>query len=266
MRIMRRVTRVCDDRDPGAYRTLSDTFIISGARCDGSGHDGCQAGCALLWRGAWLEPEKKLLHSRSSLPEGAPAAAITKGGATCSDQRVLDRYICQLTALGEASSPFGSFDPKSYFADLRSKNCSACELGRSLSIVLLNHAARIAWKGNFPSSPKGTNRETPNIDLRLNIGDRVKVKPLREIRATLDKTGCNRGLHFEYGMLKYLEKEFMVEGRVERLISPKTGRMILTRPETPLIRLSGTICDGVAYNLCQRLEHFLWREIWLEKM
>src|SRR5918912_4569562 len=47
--------KLCDTRRDGTgNRLLHDTVYLDDLRCDGSGHDGCQAGCRLLWRASWL--------------------------------------------------------------------------------------------------------------------------------------------------------------------------------------------------------------------
>ena len=33
---------------------MQDTVLLDNLRCDGSAHDGCQAGCRLYWKEAWL--------------------------------------------------------------------------------------------------------------------------------------------------------------------------------------------------------------------
>ena len=33
---------------------MYDTVYLEDLRCDGSGHDGCQAGCRIYWKDAWL--------------------------------------------------------------------------------------------------------------------------------------------------------------------------------------------------------------------
>jgi hypothetical protein len=33
---------------------MTDTVHLSDLRCDGSAHAGCQAGCLLFWKEAWL--------------------------------------------------------------------------------------------------------------------------------------------------------------------------------------------------------------------
>ena len=49
--------KLCDTRSDGTgNRLFHDTVYLDDLRCDGSGHDGCQAGCRILWRTAWLRP------------------------------------------------------------------------------------------------------------------------------------------------------------------------------------------------------------------
>ena len=33
---------------------MHSTVYLEDLRCDGSGHDGCQAGCKIYWKEAWL--------------------------------------------------------------------------------------------------------------------------------------------------------------------------------------------------------------------
>ena len=33
---------------------MRDTVYLEDLRCDGSGHGGCQAGCRIYWKEAWL--------------------------------------------------------------------------------------------------------------------------------------------------------------------------------------------------------------------
>src|ERR671937_3229694 len=49
--------KLCDTRSDGTgNRLFHDTVYLDDLRCDGSGHDGCQAGCRLLWRTAGVRP------------------------------------------------------------------------------------------------------------------------------------------------------------------------------------------------------------------
>ncbi|MDH5345566.1 MAG: hypothetical protein OEW59_07360, partial [Gammaproteobacteria bacterium] len=55
-RVFRSVDKIYDYGGRKDMRRMSDCVTLTGLRCDGSAHDGCQAGCALLWKTAWLEP------------------------------------------------------------------------------------------------------------------------------------------------------------------------------------------------------------------
>ncbi len=49
-----RVERACDTIEKSGARRMPDTVMLDDLRCDGSGHEGCQAGCRLYWREAWV--------------------------------------------------------------------------------------------------------------------------------------------------------------------------------------------------------------------
>src|SRR5439155_7563217 len=63
--------KLCDTRSDGTgNRLFHDTVYLDDLRCDGSGHDGCQAGCRILWRTAWLRP----VSDDEPAPDGEAAA------------------------------------------------------------------------------------------------------------------------------------------------------------------------------------------------
>src|SRR5262245_10983550 len=47
--------KTCDTIGDWAIRTMNDAVHLE-LRCDGSAHGGCQAGCLLFWKTAWLKP------------------------------------------------------------------------------------------------------------------------------------------------------------------------------------------------------------------
>ena len=57
-RVFRRIEKIHYYFGPVAphLRRLRDSVLLEGLRCDGSGHGGCQAGCQLIWKEAWLVP------------------------------------------------------------------------------------------------------------------------------------------------------------------------------------------------------------------
>src|SRR4051794_36672766 len=52
--VTRRVDKICDTVAQTGSRRMRDTVFLDDLRCDGSGHDGCQAGCKIYWKEAWL--------------------------------------------------------------------------------------------------------------------------------------------------------------------------------------------------------------------
>src|SRR5215207_2312034 len=70
--------KTCDtiNRPSEGIRRLDRTVHLAGARCDGSAHGGCQAGCLLFWREEWLEtPTGAPLRTQ---PRDAPSVATEK--------------------------------------------------------------------------------------------------------------------------------------------------------------------------------------------
>ena len=53
--VYRRAHKSCDTVT-GEYkgRKMSDAVHLDGVRCDGQCHDGCEAGCMIFWKDAWL--------------------------------------------------------------------------------------------------------------------------------------------------------------------------------------------------------------------
>src|SRR5262249_4910726 len=66
----RRVDKICNTIDKTGSRRMYDTVYLEDLRCDGSGHDGCQAGCRICWKEAWLR----------RVAEGAAAAGPSDEG------------------------------------------------------------------------------------------------------------------------------------------------------------------------------------------
>ncbi len=53
-RVVARVERACDTINPISSRRMPSTVLLDDLRCDGSAHGGCEAGCLLYWKEAWL--------------------------------------------------------------------------------------------------------------------------------------------------------------------------------------------------------------------
>jgi hypothetical protein len=116
-------------------------------------------------------------------------------------------------------------------------------------------------------SVEGVPDPEPTAILNLRPGERVKVRPLTDVVATLDERRNARGLSFDVEMVPYCGREFTVSCRVERLIDERTGRMLHVAKDA--IVLDGVTCGGCLSQdrlFCPRRIHPFWREGWLERV
>jgi len=86
------------------------------------------------------------------------------------------------------------------------------------------------------------------------------VKSRKEIEATLDTAGKNKGLLFTPPMLQYCGKRFYVANRLNKMIQDESGRMIHLKDT---VVLDGVTCQAWG---CQRSNLQFWREIWLKRV
>ena len=54
LRVLQRVDRMMSEKT-GEMRSLNRTVILEGVTCDGKAHGGCQRGCYVFWKDAWLK-------------------------------------------------------------------------------------------------------------------------------------------------------------------------------------------------------------------
>ncbi len=283
-RVFKRADKTCDNIEPWSIRRMKRSVLLEGVRCDGAGHGGCQAGCLIFWKEAWL---------KRAAPDLVPAESLT-GDATilseshgCSLEDVFEAsrttsedgetiYSCQATEVRNFTSAMAWWDIRQYIRDLRSGNLAsglggttrperllefvfgAMRLLRALIIAASNGLGRC-----YPYI-KGTLATTPLDTLDLQPGELVQVKSREEIIATLDSQNRNRGLLFDSEMLPYCGGIYRVLRRVQRIIDEKTGKMIIMK--YPCILLEGVVCQADFHRLCPRAIYSYWREGWLKRV
>ena len=78
--VSRRVDKICDTVSGSGSRRTYSTVYLEDLRCDGSGHDGCQAACRIYWKDAWLRRVDD--HSKAVDPgdAGMARARATRAG------------------------------------------------------------------------------------------------------------------------------------------------------------------------------------------
>jgi hypothetical protein len=107
---------------------------------------------------------------------------------------------------------------------------------------------------------------TPIVAPDLQVGDRVRVRSLEDIRSTLDENGYLKGCGFAYGQHQYCGREFRVVKRINQFFDEARARMLRGRN---LVLLDGVHCEGENCEWtqgCDRMCFYFWRTEWLEKI
>ena len=265
--VSRRVEKICDTIAATGSRRVRDTVYLEDLRCDGSGHGGCQAGCRIYWKEAWL---RRVEGGASATPEDDSEARLERlARAGTETVRELDGepaevWRCQATDAFKATEPLKASDLRQYWRELRSGNFGLPHfLFALVRGFFFELAHRLHLMGALPLLGSGT-YSSPEERLDLQPGDVVQVRGKKEIASTLDARGHCRGLSFDREMLPYCGGTYRVQDRVQRLIDDRTGRMIEI-PSDCLI-LQGVVCSGersLGRWFCPREIYPYWREAWL---
>ena len=275
--VSRRVEKICDtigqvNGGPLTSRRMRDTVLLEDLRCDGSAHGGCQAGCRLYWKEAWLrrvqpgsEPER--LNGGDPLSQLEALARDATRVVRDVDGEPTDSYRCQATEAVRATEPQGNYGLGQYVRELASGNVG---LLRFLRVALRGLSAptrrRLRLLRRRPLPYDGTSVATRG-DLNLQPGELVEVRSRQEIAPTIDASGRTRGLSFDWEMLPYCGGQYRVRDRVERIIDERTGQMI--EISSDCLILDGVVCSGEHSEgrwFCPRAIFPYWREAWLRRL
>jgi hypothetical protein len=112
--------------------------------------------------------------------------------------------------------------------------------------------------------PKG--QPTPDVQLNVQPGEWVRVKPLAEINATLNTANRNRGLAYNPEMSHFCEGTRRVERRITRIVDEKNGKLLDMKG--PCILLEGGYCQSLYHPealFCPKRVPQYFREAWLER-
>jgi hypothetical protein len=248
----------------------------TGARCDGSGHGGCQTACSIYWKEAWL---KKVDQADPIAPTAVAPALSTllhvNSRKNASSEGV-ERFSCQATELLRAAPELLPLKELSqYVLDVRSGNARFVEVLTSVLIGLFDRyqalSRRLLPKGLWIKEGlrwgwiKGTSgKTTPTTTLDLQPGELVRVRSKAEIFPTLNADLVNRGMGFDAEMGRFCGRVAKVQARVNLVIDEKTGEMLTMK--NPCIVLENVHCEGAYNRNCPREFVPFWREIWLERV
>ena len=204
--VSRRVDKICDTVSATGSRRTHRTVYLEGLRCDGSGHDGCQAGCRIYWKDTWLrrvdgDSERPDSGGGGTAELGRLAGAATRTVRELDGERVED-WRCQATEALEFSVPLRTSNLAQYWRELRNSKFTPLRFIRLLArAVVMEVADRIGLLKPLPLH--GQDGGAPSAELGLRPGDLVQVRSPDKIEATVDEKGMNRGLFFDREMLSY---------------------------------------------------------------
>jgi hypothetical protein len=299
--VHKRAHKTCDYSTPYPYHTrrLEGTVHLE-TRCDGGAHGGCQAGCLLYWKQAWLKPVSLELTKVAGLSEPPCGGEVdSKLNTGCSESQMLahtqisdpnggpPRYVCQATQIPQATTPLAWWDVRQYIEDYRSGNVGLERIFSGLIYSAYFHLSQAGiglgpimrwfynkthsfWGGTlFPRTPGflPDGAPTPSVKLNLQPGELVRVKSHEEILKTVDFSNRNRGMFWDAELVPYCGGTYRVLKRVSRLIDEKTAKMV--EMKNPCIVLDTVVCQA-RYSqcrmLCPKSMYPYWREIWLERV
>lgn len=272
--------KTCDTLTRTGMRKMENTVHLTGARCDGGGHGGCQAACLIYWKHAWLRKVDPAVEPTAATAQAAaddrllPLLTIASRRPPAEDGAEL--YRCQATELLRAAPrqlPFR--DLGQFVEDVRTGNVGPLWSTRAFLVMLYNRFQRVSRRllpaplrhrggRNWGYLRGRATGKTPTATTDLRPGDLVRVKSRQEIEPTLNSDLLNRGMGFDAEMARFCGRTARVARRVDQIIDENTGRML--HMKSPCIVLEGVICEG-AYNAsCPRAITPYFREIWLEKL
>lgn len=297
-RVYKRAHKTCDTVFPSRSRRMANAVHLE-TRCNGDAHGGCQAGCLIFWKEAWLKrvdtnPNRSVRHplthdselEQFRNPNGCTLEELWRGTQSSNVHEKEPIYVCQATRLPYATTDLQWWDIRQYIEDYRSGNVGILTMLKGLIYSSLFHLSNLRglgwrmrrfydkthslWRG-IPW-PKGRGaipmgEPTPTQTLNLLPGELVRVKPCEEILRTVNTKNKNRGLLFDKEMVPYCGGEYRVHKRVSKIIDEKTGKM--QEMKTPGIVLDSVVCQALYSNcrlFCPRSIYSFWREIWLERL
>jgi hypothetical protein len=300
--VYKRAHKTCDYTTSYPYHTrrLEGTVHLA-TRCDGEAHDGCQAGCLLYWKQAWLKPmsgdptQVDVLSAEPAPGTDVGVASSTGRGESevwaCT--KIDDpnggppTYVCQATQVPYATKPLAWWDVRQYLEDYVSGNVGLGRIFSGLIYSIYYHISEAGigvgpamrwfynkfhpfWGGTlFPRKPGliPEGKPTPTETYDLRPGELVRVKSHEEILKTVDSSNRNRGMYWDAELVPYCGGTYRVLKRVTRLIDEKTAKMV--EMKNPCIILDTVVCQA-RYSpcrmLCPKSMYPYWREIWLERI
>jgi len=268
--VTRRVEKICNMIDETGSRRMRDTVFLAELRCDGSAHGGCQAGCKMYWREEWLRRVDIIAAAPCARDDAdfAELTRVTNQAVKRVGEDGSEIWRCQATDALKASESVKRSDIRQYWRELTSGNFGPLRFAALIiRAIVMECAFQLGMLKPLPLHGPGKSA-AERSPANVRPGELVKVRNPREIQATLDSEGMNRGLSFDREMLPFCGQTFRVRERVQQIINERDGRML--RIPKDCIILEGAACSGHrSVNcrwFCPRAIYPFWRESWLERI
>ena len=265
-----RLERACDTITQSGARRMPDTVLLDDLRCDGAGHGGCQAGCRIYWKEAWLRPvtagsAPAPVERDDAFARLEQVAVANAKGKAAETGAAVDVYRCQATEFLRATERLGWWNVRSMAHQVTCGNVSLWRFVRVMTLLAFTETGRrLGLTSSMPFKHPGDGAPHPPQS-ELKPGDLVQIRPKREIAETLDAKGKCRGLWFDREMLPYCGETRTVKRKVERFVNERTGVMVELKSDCYI--LDGVVCKSDVSEgrwLCPRAIYPWWREAWLD--
>lgn len=257
--IVRWVTSSCVPTENGVvYGGVTDAVLLDVGHCDGGSFGGCQMGCPLIWKTAWLRNQEAADQTDHESKDAADAANALGQIARENAIDLDGRSKCQATQLVQIAIPHRGSVVGQYSTEMKLNGVSMSTIATSFCSGVLGRLTGAS------AGISGDRKRTPVVDLQLQLGDVVRVKSKQEIIKTLNASGQNRGLWFDPIMLRYCGQELKVTKRVTTLVDESNGQ--IRQLKVPSVVLDDLRCDSNQRRFCSRLLQLFWREVWLERV
>lgn len=265
IRVFRHADRVCVVGN--GMRRMQAAIFLQDARCDGAYHGGCQRGCLLFWKEAWLKPADGDNAPHTLVPITAPASAAAPASAPDDAEsnrlrqfptRDGERYQCQSTALLTATTPLSRWNISTLLNEIRLGELTLPDFMKIVARTILKRFLRVQPDRILA----GIARRPSHGALDLTGGEWVRVKDWPALAEQVDAQGSNRGLAFRPTMNASVGGRFRVQFPIQCMILEQNGKMVQLRHT---VVLKNVTCKGICAVNCPRDEHLFWRESWLER-
>lgn len=202
-RVSKRAHKTCDTIWKTGARRMERAVHLEDIRCDGSSHGGCQAGCLIYWKEAWLKRVEGPLADGSPHPVVASYQLRPGDGASCSEDAIyratrrqagptttqIEAFCCQTTELFAATSYLRWWDVRQYVTDLTSGNVGVRQFVRASSVSLFNASIRAGRRcvfalghavnrrrvtGRAPGPEASQDPGTPSPEPHVSFAQRVR--------------------------------------------------------------------------------------------